>query len=122
MALIPSPIPFGVFLAALLLAGPVCAHAFMGRASPPAGAELRTAPATVTIDFTEPVEPHFSTIAVRDAAGKRVDKGAVHPGARPSSIAVDLLPLAPGVYTVVWRAASVDTHRTEGTFTFTVLP
>ena len=29
-------------------------------------------------------------------------------------------PLSPGVYTVKWRAVSVDTHHTQGTFEFTV--
>jgi methionine-rich copper-binding protein CopC len=28
--------------------------------------------------------------------------------------------VGPGTYTVIWHAVSVDTHRTEGHFTFTV--
>ena len=35
---------------------------------------------------------------------------------------VTLAPLAPGTYRVVWRVLSVDTHVTEGDFTFTVVP
>ena len=35
---------------------------------------------------------------------------------------VKLKPLPPGVYTVVWHVTSVDTHKTEGHFTFTVKP
>jgi methionine-rich copper-binding protein CopC len=31
-------------------------------------------------------------------------------------------PLKPGVYTVHWHAVSVDTHRTQGSFQFTVRP
>jgi hypothetical protein len=30
--------------------------------------------------------------------------------------------LPPGVYTVNWRAVSVDTHHTQGDFQFTVTP
>jgi hypothetical protein len=31
-------------------------------------------------------------------------------------------PLMPGVYQVHWHVISVDTHRTEGNFSFTVAP
>jgi methionine-rich copper-binding protein CopC len=37
-------------------------------------------------------------------------------------LAVPVKPLAAGVYTVLWHATSVDTHKTEGHFTFTVAP
>ena len=109
-------------LVALLLAPPAFAHAFPRHASPAAGAELETAPRSVTIDFTEPVEPRFSTIEVRDYADARVDKGTIRAGEKPTSVAVDLMTLPPGIYTVIWHAVSVDTHKTEGKFTFTVLP
>jgi methionine-rich copper-binding protein CopC len=109
-------------LTALLLAPPAFAHAFLGRASPSAGTELKTAPKAVTIEFTEPVEPRFSSIEVRDSSGARVDTGSPHAAGKPTSIAVDLKPLPPGTYIVVWRAASVDTHKTEGKYIFTVLP
>ena len=33
---------------------------------------------------------------------------------------VSLKPLRPGSYKVHWHAVSVDTHATDGTFTFTV--
>jgi methionine-rich copper-binding protein CopC len=33
---------------------------------------------------------------------------------------VTLPPLAPGTYTVIWRVLSVDSHITEGRFTFRV--
>jgi copper resistance protein C len=35
---------------------------------------------------------------------------------------VDLPRLPPGTYTVVWHVTSVDTHKTEGRFDFTVVP
>jgi methionine-rich copper-binding protein CopC len=35
---------------------------------------------------------------------------------------VPLRKLGPGTYTVHWRAVSVDTHRTQGTYRFTVAP
>jgi hypothetical protein len=35
---------------------------------------------------------------------------------------VGLPKLGAGVYTVIWHATSVDAHKTEGRFTFTVKP
>jgi hypothetical protein len=32
------------------------------------------------------------------------------------------MPLTPGTYRVSWRVVSVDTHPTEGNFTFTIKP
>jgi methionine-rich copper-binding protein CopC len=37
-------------------------------------------------------------------------------------ITVALPPLKPGLYHVTWHAVSVDSHRTEGGYTFTVTP
>ncbi len=36
------------------------------------------------------------------------------------TLAVDLKPLSPGVYTIEWRVLSVDTHITEGVLRLTV--
>jgi methionine-rich copper-binding protein CopC len=35
---------------------------------------------------------------------------------------VPLRSLAPGTYRVAWHVVSVDTHRTEGAYTFAVKP
>jgi methionine-rich copper-binding protein CopC len=37
-------------------------------------------------------------------------------------LSVKLKTLAPGDYSVEWHVTSVDTHKTEGHFTFTVRP
>ena len=39
-----------------------------------------------------------------------------------SRMSVSLAPLSPGKYRVLWRALSVDTHVSEGEFTFEVAP
>jgi copper resistance protein C len=100
---------------------PSFAHAFLDRASPSAGSLLKSAPPNVTITFSVPIESHFSAIEVRDAQGNRMDAGSTHAG-DSKSIAVELLTLPPGTYTVVWQATSVDTHKTRGRFEFTVRP
>ena len=122
----PGPVAVRFAAAVLLLAAlaaPAFAHAMLRMASPSAGATVRVAPARVTLTFSEAVEPAFSSVEVRDAAGARVDLGAVaQDGSAPNALVVRLKPLAAGVYTVVWHATSVDTHRTEGRFSFTLAP
>ena len=113
-----------MLLPALLLAvPPAFAHAFLKSASPPVGSELPVAPAAVTITFTEGVEPAFSTIAVQNAQGQRVDEGHPHlVDGEQTRLAVNLPRLPPGKYTVNWHVTSVDTHTTEGSFHFTITP
>ena len=95
-------------------------HAFLETATPAVGSTVATAPREVVIDFTEGVEPAFSTVEVTDGAGHRVDSGPAHRDGAPQRLAVPLKTLVPGTYTVRWHATAVDTHRTEGRFTFTV--
>ena len=99
---------------------PAGAHALLKKASPPVGATVAAAPAEIGLDFSEALEPRFCTVTVQDAAGARVDRDDLH-GAGPH-LAIGLTPLKPGTYKVVWHALSVDTHRTEGSFNFTVAP
>ncbi len=106
----------------LVLAGQAArAHALLEQAVPPVGGTVAKAPAEVTITFSETVEPAFSSIAVQDAAGNRVDTGQAHIVADDARhLAVGLKPVPPGTYTVTWQATSTDTHRTQGHFSFTV--
>lgn len=107
-------------LAALALhAEAARAHAFLKRASPAVGS-TGAAPQEVVIDFTEGVEPAFSRIAVTDAQGACVTAGVAHLAGSDERFAVALRPLAPGSYRVVWHATATDTHKTQGSFTFTV--
>jgi hypothetical protein len=105
----------------LLSAGVAFAHAFMTRSEPPVGAELHASPPAVVISFTEAVEPSFSTIEVEGPGGK-IETGTPHAMGDGRRLAVELPKLAPGTYTVIWHATSVDTHKTEGKFQFTVVP
>jgi methionine-rich copper-binding protein CopC len=103
------------------LAGTAAAHAMLEHANPPVGSTVAAAPSALTLRFTQQLEPAFSGVTVTDAAGRRVDLGnAVVPPGHAEELQVRLKPLAAGRYTVRWHAVSVDTHRTEGNFTFTV--
>jgi copper resistance protein C len=116
----PAWLTLALTLASPLAATPAFAHAFLERARPAVGSEIPASPPAVVITYTEGVEPHFSQIEVHDAAGARVDKADVHTDGDITRLAVSLPQLPPGTYTVIWHVTSVDTHKTEGQFTFTV--
>ena len=105
-----------------ICAGHASAHAFLKTAAPAVGSTVQAAPGKVVITFTEGVEPRFSTIAVQDASGARVDAGGVHLDGGNTRLAVGLRPLQPGTYKVIWHATAVDTHKTQGSYNFTVKP
>ena len=112
------------FAAGLLgLADPAFAHAFLDTAEPAVGSTVKVAPTSVAITFTEALEPSFSSIDVEDGAGERVDLNDAHVAPDdPMRFMVGLKPLKPGRYKVNWRVTSVDTHKTNGNFNFTVSP
>ncbi len=89
----------------------------------PVGATVSTPPKQIAITFSESVEPAFSSIEVTDAAGNRDDTGKPQVAADDRQVLiVALQPLGPGAYKVVWHAVSVDTHKTQGSYSFTVAP
>ncbi|HEY1503678.1 MAG TPA: copper resistance protein CopC [Stellaceae bacterium] len=115
---------FRVALSLLLLAAATpraFAHAFPDHAQPAVGSTVSPAPAELKIWFTGKLEPAFSKLDVRDASGAGVDKGdaAVDPQ-DATLLHVSLKPLPAGTYKVHWHAVSVDTHATDGDFTFSV--
>jgi methionine-rich copper-binding protein CopC len=94
------------------------AHAFLDRAEPRVGSTTPTAPKEVVLSFTQNLEPAFSSVEVSDANGTRVDLGK--PKISASTMRIGVKPLPPGTYRVRWQVLSVDTHTTEGNFTFQV--
>lgn len=99
------------------------AHAHLDRSLPARESLVKEAPKEVMLWFTEAVEPKFSTIEVRDAKGAAMQAGPAEGVAgNTAQLRVPLKPLGPGTYTVKWRVLSVDTHRSQGDFTFRVGP
>ncbi len=94
------------------------AHAFLDHASPLVGSTVPAAPHEVVLAFTQNLEPAFSTAQVTDSSGTRVDQGKAQVSG--NTMTVGLKSLGPGSYKVRWHALSVDTHTTEGAFTFHV--
>ena len=97
------------------------AHAQLRAANPAAGATIQPSPPQLEITYSEAVEPRFSSIKVLNTAGAEVENHDLHtaPGDGKRLI-VGLPTLPPGLYRVEWHATSVDTHKTEGSYTFTV--
>lgn len=112
-----------LLLAFLSIAGsaaPAVAHAFLQHAVPGAAAKLSVGPKSVVLTFSEKLEPAFSGVTITDGSGRNmVSAPAVIAG---NSMVLQLGPLKPGSYRVMWHAVSVDTHRTEGAYRFTVKP
>ncbi len=94
------------------------AHAFLDHASPLVGSTVSTAPREVMLTFTQSLEPAFSSVQVFDAGGARVDIGKAQISGNTMRVGVKAA--GPGTYHVRWRALSVDTHATQGAFTFHV--
>jgi methionine-rich copper-binding protein CopC len=94
------------------------AHAFLDHASPLVGSTVPAAPHEVVLTFTQNLEPAFSTAQVTDSSGARVDLGKAQVSGNTMTVGLKALGL--GNYKVHWHALSVDTHTTEGAFTFHV--
>jgi methionine-rich copper-binding protein CopC len=105
-------------LAIACFATPAFAHAFLKHADPGAGATLKAPPRRVVLVFSERLAPVFSGVAVTDRSGWSAEAGSAVIGG--NSMVAPLLPLAPGAYRVAWHAVSLDGHRTEGAYSFTV--
>ena len=115
------------FLAALAvvmpaLASPAFAHAFLDRSDPPVGSEVSSPPHQISLHFTEGVEPLFSSVEIHDAQGAVVPVSKPHTAPGDDRTLLVAVPnLHPGRYKVTWHVTSVDTHKTEGNFEFTVV-
>ncbi|MFI8458849.1 FixH family protein [Kitasatospora sp. NPDC085464] len=113
----------GALLALMLAgAGPASAHATLDSTDPRQNSVVATAPAEVTLTFSESVSLSSDSVRVLDPAGKAVDTGnPAHADGKGSTARVGLKGgLANGTYTVAWRAVSEDSHPVGGAFTFSI--
>jgi methionine-rich copper-binding protein CopC len=112
----------GASLAALMVGSAVnaSAHSFPEVQSPAAGQTLEESPSQITIKYDAPIEKLFASLQVLDAAGKDETVGAPEISSDQSTLSVKVKSLKPGAYTVIWRVVCVDTHHTQGSYSFTV--
>ena len=84
---------------------PVLAHGYLLRAIPEDRAVLQRAPARLQYWFSEPMEPEFTTLTVRDQTGKTIATGGVSPD--NNTLVTVRMPrdMADGAYIVDMRLA-----------------
>ena len=115
------------FLSAPLLlspADPALAHALLRQAQPPVDGSVAPGVQEVRITYSEAVEPRFCQVVLIGTDGMPVQAAAPVTDRADAKVLVLRLsqPLQPGAYKVEWHATSVDTHKTEGSYGFTVRP
>lgn len=102
---------------ALMVASGAQAHARLVKATPLQNATV-AAPKSIHLEFSEKVEPKFSTVTLMKANG-----AAVAVKSKADGKAIDgalAAPLAPGGYMVMWSLVSADGHKMKGQYNFTV--
>jgi hypothetical protein len=97
------------------------AHAFLKHANPVPGSTVAERPASLLLTYTEDLAVPFCTVTVTDSAGHAVQTAKPEPvPGHADELTVPLHITAPGKYIVTWHALSADTHKTKGSFSFTV--
>lgn len=115
----PGAVLVALLLALLAMPAVALAHARLKTASILPGAVIASAPATLTLTFTEETSPTQTRVTVTNAAGVRVDKNDLRVQGDTATIGLNALPN--GVYTVAFRTfVEEDSHVVEGQYTFTV--
>lgn len=107
-----------IFPAVLSLSPSAEAHAHLMSSLPAQGATI-AAPGDIKLRFSEAPLAMLSGVELKTASGaivpvssKEIDKTMI--------VVVPQHLLDTGTYTVKWHVVTADTHRTQGTFAFTV--
>ncbi|SDH85432.1 copper homeostasis periplasmic binding protein CopC [Pseudomonas panipatensis] len=111
-------------LFASLLGAPVAfAHSHLQSAVPAADSRV-AAPKELRLGFSEGVEAKFSRVSVKGPDGKAVEVTAIARDPSDDKVLIVTLggALGAGEYQVEWHAVSVDTHKSNGHYAFTVTP
>jgi hypothetical protein len=96
------------------------AHSFPEKESPSAGEKVASPPSEVVIDFDAPIEKLFAKLEVVGADGQNQAAGAPQVSDDGRRLSAKVSALKPGDYMVKWAVVCIDTHHTQGSYTFTV--
>ncbi|MGI8569660.1 MAG: copper resistance CopC family protein [Methylocella sp.] len=109
-------------MVALLTTNTALAHAFLDHAVPGVGMTVSGPVRELRLYYTQGVVMAFSHVHVVSAAGAQIPTGKpVNDPSDQQTLIIRLgRALGAGTYSVTWQVVSVDTHTTQGTFTFTV--
>lgn len=107
-------------LCSLFAASSALAHAHLKSQTPAADSTV-SAPAELSLIFSEGVEAEFCKVTIKhDGADVLVKSVITQAGDKKTLIVTPAVPLTAGEYKVEWHAMSVDTHKSEGAYSFTV--
>jgi len=96
------------------------AHSFPESETPSAGQTIAAAPSEVIINFDAPIEKLFAKLEVTGADGKDDAAGAPQISDDGRRLSVKVNGLKPGDYMVKWAVVCIDTHHTQGSYTFSI--
>jgi copper resistance protein C len=110
-------------LATFATATSAFAHAHL-QSQTPAANSTATAPKELRLNFSEGVEDQFTkvTLTTDSGAAVAVKSIATDPADKKILIVTPAAPLSAGQYKVQWHAVSVDTHKSDGSYSFKVSP
>lgn len=114
--------PTALLLAGLLMTAPhmAFAHAHLVSSDPAVGG-TSAATNSLKLTFSEGLELKLSKFDVTAETGPVAGITPAIDGGDAKAIVLKLAkPLGPGTYEVHWHVVSVDSHRTEGTYSFTI--
>jgi methionine-rich copper-binding protein CopC len=118
--LIKKGLTAAALLGSLLAASSVFAHAHLKSATPAADSTAVT-PKELRLVFSEGVEAAFTKVSIsKDGAAVTVKSIVTEGTNKQTLIVTPAVPLAAGDYKVEWHAVSVDTHKSEGNYSFKV--
>ena len=103
---------------AVAAASPALAHTAVRETSIADSATLSAPPANFTITFS--AATGLANVTLTNAAGREVTLNYTPPRAMAAHFTIPLPALAPGAYTISWRAMSHDGHVMPGAIHFTV--
>ncbi len=111
-----------LILACFAASAPTLAHANLLQSDPPANAVLSAPPAEIRLWFSEPLEPSFSAITLRDSAGHAIETPPAQVDPQDNhQLKLALKELPEGLYTISWRVVSMaDGHQTQGSIPFSI--
>ena len=110
-----------VLASLLALAATAAAHARLQSSTPADGAAVAAAPATIRLQYDEPVEAAMSTVKLTGPGDAAVATAQVAADPKDDKALVLPLPrLAAGAYRAQWATMGRDGHRTKGEIRFTV--
>jgi methionine-rich copper-binding protein CopC len=107
---------------AIVLSSPIVAsaHSFPEQETPSAGQKVASPPPEVVIKFDAPIEKLFAKLEVTSADGTNEAVGGPQVSDDGLRLSVKVSGLKPSDYTVKWAVVGIDTHHTEGSYTFSV--